>query len=142
MVNIDPDFGPAYCDRGEAWLHLSEWDNVITDCSTAIRLHPEYVDAYHVRGLAHARKGNHRASIADFTEVVNIDPDFGPAYCDRGEAWLHLSEWDNVRADLAIAEDMGVNVVASFHNDYEDVADFEQHTGITLPDDVADMLGG
>ena len=37
---------------------------------------------------------------------------------------------------------MGVDIVASFRNDYEDVADFEQRNRIAVPPDIAEMLGG
>ena len=141
-INCNPRLGIAYLGRGIAYSKIDDYDNAIADCTIAIRLHPGYMQAYHVRGIAYAKNGYYVNSIADFDEVVNIDPDFGPAYCDRGEAWLHLSEWDNAKADLAVAKDMDVDIVASFHNDYESVADFEQRTGIALPDDVAEMLGG
>ncbi len=36
--------------------------------------------------------------------------------------------------------DMGADIIAAFHNDYESVEDFEQKTGIQLPEDIAAML--
>ena len=35
---------------------------------------------------------------------------------------------------------MGADIVDSFHNDYASVEDFEQKTGIQLPEDIAAML--
>ena len=55
---------------------------------------------------------------------------------------MHLSEWDSAREDLAIARNRGVDIVASFRNDYESVADFEQRNDIAVPADIAEMLGG
>ena len=132
----------AYIQRCFAYSEDGNYDSAIADCNTAIQLHPGLALAYSSRGLVQAREGNYEDSISDFTEAVDIDPNLGSAYCDRGEAWLHLSKWDNARTDLATANDMGVDIVASFRNDYEDVADFEQRTGIPLPNDIADMLGG
>ena len=141
-IDFNPRLATAYVQRGNAYDGDGDYDGAIADYSTAIRLHPGLSFAYHGRGLTYALKGDYISSIADFTEVVIINPDFGPAYCDRGEAWLHLSEWDNARADLTVAKDMDFDIVASFRNDYASVADFEQRNGITLPDDIAEMLGG
>ena len=35
---------------------------------------------------------------------------------------------------------MGVDIVAAFRNDYEDVPDFEEKNGLKLPEDIAAML--
>ena len=47
---------------------------------------------------------------------------------------------EKAKADLITAKDMGTDIVASFRKDYESVADFEQETGIQLPEDIAEML--
>ena len=69
-------------------------------------------------------------------------PNYTLAYCNRGEAWLHLGEWENAKSDLTAAKGMGFDVAASFHNDYDSVAAFEQHHGLQVPPDLAEMLGG
>ena len=72
-----------------------------------------------------------------------MNPELGKIYCNRGEARLHLREWEDARKDFAIARDMGVDIVASFRNDYkEGVKRFEEKTGIVLPPDIAEMLEG
>ena len=35
---------------------------------------------------------------------------------------------------------MGTDIIDSFRNGYESVEDFEQKTGIQLPEDIAEML--
>ena len=63
------------------------------------------------------------------TKPIELDPDYAQAYANRGGAWLHLSEWENARADLDAAKNRGEDIVESFHNDYESVAEFEQQIG-------------
>ena len=72
--------------------------------------------------------------------MIELKPDYADAYCNRGETWLHLKEWGKARADLTAARDMGLDIIASFHNDYESVPDFEQKNGLKLPADIAEML--
>ena len=87
------------------------------------------------RGVAKLNKG-------DYDSAIELEPDEASAYSNRGEIWLRLSEWDKAREDLAIARNRGVDIVASFRNDYESIADFEQRNDIAVPADIAEMLGG
>ena len=87
-------------------------------------------------------KGDYDGAVDDCSRAIELEPDEAPVYSNRGEVWLHLSEWDNARDDLAIALNMGVDIVASFRNDYESVSDFEQRNDTTLPPDITEMLGG
>ncbi len=64
----------------------------------------------------------------------------GGGYIYRGEAWLHLQEWEKAKSDLITTKDMGMDIIASFNNEYASIEDFEQKTGIQLPEDIAAML--
>ena len=41
---------------------------------------------------------------------------------------------------MATAKNMGIDIIASFHNDYESIADFEQRNDVQLPEDIAAMF--
>ena len=107
--------------------------------NTAIKIKPDYV-AYNARGAAYSKKGEFGLGIDDFSRALKLNPDDGNIYCHRGEAWLHLKEWEKAKSDLTVARNMGVDIIASFHNDYESVANFEQKNDIQLPADIAAML--
>ena len=62
------------------------------------------------------------------------------AYYNRGEAWLHLKEWDKARSDLTVAKNMQVDIVAAFHNTYRDISTFERRNDVKLPKDIVAML--
>ena len=53
---------------------------------------------------------------------------------------MHMSEWDKAKEDLTVAKAMGMDIIASFQNDYENVADFEQKNGVQVPADIKEML--
>lgn len=81
-------------------------------------------------------------AIGHYTEAINLNPALSEAYCNRGEIWLHLQEWEKARADLTMARDKMIDIVASFRNDYENgVKEFEEETGFALPPDLAELLG-
>ena len=98
--------------------------------------------AYEKRGIACYKTRDFHAAIEDFNKVIDLAPEDAGAYNNRGDAWLHLKEWQKAKADLTTAKDMGWNIVASFQNDYESVEDFEAKNGVTLPKDIAALLSG
>ncbi len=106
----------------------------------AIKLKPDLDVAYNNRGNAYADKGEVDNAIRDYNTAIKLKPDDARAYNNRGEAWLHLQEWEKAKSDLITAKDMGEDIIAAFHNDYANVEDFEQKTGIQLPADIAALL--
>ena len=141
-IALDPNDTAAYNNRGLAKAHKGDYDGAIADCSRAIALDPNNANAYNNRGIAKLSKGDYDGAIDDCSCAIELEPDKAPAYSNRGEVWLHLSEWDNAKADFTVAKNMDIDILASFRNEYESVADFEQRNGITLPPDIAEMLGG
>ena len=105
-----------------------------------MELQPNDADAYYNRGVAYAKKGDFDNAIKDYNTAIQLNPDDADAYCNRGEAWLHLQEWEKAKSDLMAAKNMGLDIIDSFHNDYASVEDFEQKTGIQLPEDIAALL--
>ena len=140
VIELDSDYADAYYYRGLAYHIKDEPDEALQDYNTAIEINSDCAGAYNARGVAYRLKGNIDLAIKDYNTAIKLDPDDTVAYCNRGEAWLHLKEWGKARADLTIARDKEIDIIASFHNDYESVEDFEQKNDIKLPADIAAML--
>ncbi len=139
-IEIQPDDAESYSNRGVAYDDIGDYNRAIEDYDKAIEIQPDYVQAYINRGVTYYKKGDYNRATEDFNKAIEIQPDYAKAYSNRGEVWLHLKDWEKAKADLITAKDMGDDIVASFRNDYESVADFEQKTGIQLPEDIAAML--
>ena len=141
-IELRADYYFAYINRGNAYDSKGEVDKAIAEYNDAIKLEPERSIAYNNRGFAYRKKGNRamNQAIADFSKVIQLDPEFTMAYYNRAEVRLRLREWEKARTDLMTAKKMGVDIVAAFCYDYENVADFKQKTGIQLPSDIAAML--
>ena len=140
VIELDPNNGIGYNNRGVSYSRKGALGAAIRDYTKAIELDRNNANAYNNRGYAYSRKGALDAAIRDYTKAIELDPKNAVPYCNRGEAWLHKEKWDKARADLTTAKDMGADIIASFHNDYKRVADFEQKTGIKLPTNIAAML--
>ncbi len=140
VIQLQPDHAGAYYNRGNTYVDKGELDNAIKDFNKAIELDTYYLNAYYNRGFAYLKKGEFDDAIKDFDMVIQLQPDSAGAYYNRGEVWLYLKEWEKAESDIITAKDMGADIIASFHNDYAGVEDFEQKTGIQLPPDIAALL--
>ena len=139
-VQLNPDDAAAYYNRGGAYYNKGTVDRAIEDYTKVIELKPDDTEAHNNRGVAYGEKGDYDRAIADYTKAIELKPKLAMVYSNRGEAWLHLAEWDKARADLTNARDLGVDIVASFHNDYKSVEAYERANRVKLPEDIAAML--
>lgn len=126
--------------RGISCTERGEQDKAIQHFNKAIELKPDFAIAYSNSGVTYLRKGEFDKAIQNFDKAIQLKPDYANAYCNRGEAWMHRSEWNKAKADLTVAKDSGVDIIASFHNNYENVADFEEKNGVQVPPDLAAIL--
>ena len=139
-IELNPEDAKAYTNRGVAYAVIGEFDAAIEDYSKAIELNPEDAEAYTNRGIAYRSKGDFNVAIEDYSKAIELNPEDAEAYANCGKARLHLQEWDNARADLNTAKEMGFDIVASFHNNYGSVAAFEEQHGVQVPGDIAALL--
>ena len=124
--------------KGIADMNQRNYDGAIKNYSAAIGLNPVMLLTYYYRGNAYSRRGNEGdfdKAIIDYNEVLKSDPENQYLYYGRMMAWICLEEWEKAKADFPRA-----NALVLFYNEYKSVANFEQETGIKLPDDIVAML--
>ena len=139
-IELKEDYADAYLARGHVYRNQGKYDHAIQDLTKAIELNPDYADAYYFRGRAYSSQGEHDYAIANFTKAIKLNPKLADAYYARALACFGLERWQNAKSDLVIAKNAALDIITSFHRSYKSVADFEQKTGITLPEDIAAML--
>ena len=139
-IQLKSDYAEPYSNRGSTYRNKGDYNRAIEDYDIAIKLKPSFVEAYYNRGLAYHEKDELDIAIKDYSKAIELNPEFGPAYCNRGETWLHLKEWNKAKADLMAAKKLGMDIVATFHNSYRDVATFERRNSVKLPQDIVAML--
>ena len=155
-IELNPDYAIAYNNRGVTYYLKKEYESALVDFTKAIELNPDYAIAYNNRGMAYGAKSEVDSlptqpsspssklavirAIKDYNPAIELNPKLAPAYYNRGVAWLRLREWERAKSDLTVARDMGLDIITTFHDDYESVEEFEGRNGVRLPKDIAAML--
>lgn len=167
VIELNPNFAQVYYNRGLTYHKNGRIYKALKDYNAAIELNPVFTDAYCNRGIACIQSGDHDLAVEDLGKAMALNPRFTEAYVYRGIAYVKAAEIEAVleryhipsgigqsalfgsdepsRSDVLIKaaiEDFGtaISLTTGFQCDYKDVADFEQKTGIPLPEDIAAML--
>ena len=139
-IQLRPNFADAYNNRGVAYGAKGDFDRAIADFNKGIELRPNFADAYYNRGIAYYNKNDLDRAIADYNKSIQLRPNYAGAYYNRGVARLCLQAWEKAESDLIAAKEMGLDIIAAFHNAYENVPDFEERSRVQLPEAIARML--
>ena len=140
-IELNSQNAITYNKRGEAYHELGAYSSAIVDYEKALSFDPENDAIYHNIGLAYAQQGEYRQAIEYYDRALKFASDDYTQYL-RLEALLRIREWEQAKQSLQLAPFQGMDIVTLFRNDYENVSDFEQKTGLELPEDIAEMLGG
>lgn len=98
-IQLNPEFAPAYNNRGAAKVALGRYDSAIPDFDKAIAIAPEYSAAYSNRGGAKKELGQYEDAIRDCDQALLIDPENAAAYYHRGGAKVHLKRYESAIQD-------------------------------------------
>ena len=130
-IRLNPEFSTAYVKRGEAKLHLGEFESgkgnateaqqhyrsAIDDSDRTLQLNPDSAAAYKNRGLAKrlfadseidtkndvAQRYYHEA-IDDYTQAIKQVPNNVVSYTERGTARKNLGQYESETGNVAEAQ--------------------------------------
>lgn len=100
VLQVDPDYAPAYASRGYAYAALLDADNAFADYEQALALDEGLVAAYNNRGALYTTQGNFGLAINDFTLAIAFDPDAAVSYNNRGVVHAIEGNYDLALVDF------------------------------------------
>ena len=102
-IQLRPDYGEVYNNRGNIKSGLDSRDAALDDYDKAICLNPNFAEAYSNRGSTKFRLGRHAAALADLNVAIRLQSGFMDAYANRGVAQLGLGNIDEAKSDFQVA---------------------------------------
>jgi len=98
-IRLNPEFAPAYNNRGAAKVALEQYDSAIPDFDKAIAIAPEYAAAYSNRGGAKKELGQYEDAVRDCDQAIRLAPEIAATYYNRGGAKVHLKRYESAIQD-------------------------------------------
>mgnify|MGYP001275668173 CR=1 FL=1 len=134
-IAVDSQFYLAYFMRSVAKLRQLEYERaenaaegkkntvldyelVLSDLSTVIKIAPDFVYAYYNRARLYFEMKDFEAAVSDYNEAIKYNPEFAEAYFNRGLIKLFLGNNEEGIADLSKAGELGIadsyNIIKRF----------------------------
>lgn len=92
----------------EAPIKKMEYDAVLKDYETVLKLDPAFSFAYYNRAEIYSVERNYKAAIEDYSSAIKEQPQFAEAYFNRGIARLSIGETALGLDDLRKAGELGI----------------------------------
>lgn len=102
-IKLDPDYIPAYNNRGNLYRDLNEHEKAFKDFNKAIELDPLYAKAYNNRGLLYQDLRDRENALQDYNKAIELNPQYIYAYNNRGVLYEAWKEFDKAVEDYTQA---------------------------------------
>ncbi|MBR1646692.1 MAG: tetratricopeptide repeat protein, partial [Selenomonadaceae bacterium] len=115
-LEINPNFGTAYNNRGTAYFNLKNYEVAGADFTKAIELNPNNATAYGNRGDVYRLTGNQNAALDDYSKAIKLAPNNAIFYNNRGITYFNLKNYEYAIADFTEAIKLNPNNATAYGN--------------------------
>lgn len=74
LIHESPWIAEAWCQRGTAYYHLSQYDSAIRDCHQALEINPYHFTAAAGMGQCHLLQDNPLAALESYRRALRLNP--------------------------------------------------------------------
>lgn len=106
MIAANPDYFPAYNNRGIARYRSGDYHGAIEDFSKAIDIAPDSALSYNNRGLSKVKTGNFDGAVSDFSEAIDLDPGNATVFFNRGITLSRKGDFEKAIKDFEKAANL------------------------------------
>ncbi|MHC4745684.1 MAG: tetratricopeptide repeat protein, partial [Planctomycetota bacterium] len=93
-IALMPDKAASHFYLASLYSEKGMLDEVVANCSKALRIKPDYAEAHHNLGTAFTQQGRLDEAITHFTEALRIKRDFADAHYNFGVALIRQGKLD------------------------------------------------
>ncbi len=100
---------------------VQNYDDVIADYLTCIKLEPDFYYSYYNLALVCITNRDFKAAISYFDQSIETEPKFAEAYYNRGLTYIYIQQKDEGCHDMSTAGELGIDkayiVIKKYCND-------------------------
>lgn len=115
-IEIDPDYGKAFVNRGIAKYNSGRFQEAINDYTQAMRLLPDDPKPFNNRGNAKRELGQNTEALLDYGIAIRIDTNCFEALTNRGITYGKLGKQKEAIADHNQAIRLQPNYALLYYN--------------------------
>lgn len=109
VITESPEYGPAYIQRGLAYLALSDAANAVEDLDKGARLGARRVEGLLAQSVAHAMAKQFKQAHEKYTEAMSLDPDAHSPDVGLVAARRDTDEYHNAVSELEFTEESDIS---------------------------------
>jgi tetratricopeptide (TPR) repeat protein len=132
-LEVDPQDGAAYRDRGNVYGLQRRFDQALEDLNKALELDPQDATAYSGRGNIYSWLRRYDQALEDLNRALELDPQNVRAYLHRGRVYSWLRRYDQALEDLNRALKLDPQNGAAYRN-RGNIYSWQQHYDQALED--------
>ena len=115
VIEINPDDGEAYYERGYAYMSQGSFDKAINDYSKAIYLKYQIEKSLYNRGAAYIQMGENNKAKEDFDSSIEMNPT-SDAYANRSTYYILRKEYMSAVRDCNQAISLDDKNAKAYYN--------------------------
>ncbi|MBN1200964.1 MAG: tetratricopeptide repeat protein, partial [Anaerolineae bacterium] len=92
-IGIDPDYDPAYHNRGMVYNELENYEQALADYTQALALAPDFAPTYNNRGNTYYNMEKYGRAIADYEKAIELDLNYANPYWGLGNAQYEVRRY-------------------------------------------------
>jgi tetratricopeptide (TPR) repeat protein len=97
-IQLKPDFGEAWNDRGNVLKKLGRYETAIESYQKAIELSPKNAPIYNNLGNAYSEWKKYEQAIVVYQEAIELNPEEAITYYNLGNAYLDQKDYEQAIA--------------------------------------------
>lgn len=128
-IQLNPNYSPAYVERGNIFFLLQEYEKAIKDLNLAIRLDPHFAFPYYSRGLVYCSLQENDKAIKDLNQAIKLDPNYIYPYYVRGSIHHNLQEYEQALSEYTKVIELNPNYALAYNACgliYDDLEEYEE----------------
>jgi tetratricopeptide (TPR) repeat protein len=99
-IDSQPNYSPAWFERGILRSESGDLQNALTDFSKAITLRKEHPEAYYQRARLYIKLGKDSSALVDLNQAISLFPNYAEALNQRGLIHMHNTNYRDAIADF------------------------------------------
>ena len=103
MIAIQPNFAPAYRDRGLLSVREQTYASGAEDLSRAADMGLRDVTTYNSLGICYSRMNRLDDAVGSYRRAIAVDPSYAQAHLNLGFAYERMNQPDMSRKEYAEA---------------------------------------